>query len=88
MADQGHLPLNSDSNHADYFIGDHKGVGVKIGVRKETRTRPADSRQAPQGGDWQSRAAAWQLTPSALIPFGSFVPPRASRRAASGSERR
>jgi len=25
-------------------------------------------------------AAAWALTPSALIPFGSFVPPPRSRR--------
>jgi hypothetical protein len=57
---------------------------MKLDPRKDThrRTIPVARPNDRAAEAWSAaRAGAWALTPSALIPFGSFVPaPRAARR--------
>lgn len=64
---------------------------MKLNPRKNAHRRTI---AVPRPGDraaetWSAaRAGAWALTPSALIPFGSFVPaPRAARRNSSQDDR-
>jgi hypothetical protein len=65
-------------------------VGMKLS-RKNARVRVPSilAAKEPQGEAWPAKAGPWALTPSALIPFGSYMPsPRASRRTDGGDGRR
>jgi len=62
---------------------------MKPGARKTETLRLTRDARTDDGDAWSAdRATAWTLTPPALIPFGSFVPPRSSRRTRKGNDRR
>jgi len=63
-------------------------VGMKPGARKTETLRLTRDARIDDRDAWSPDRAAWTLTPPALIPFGSFVPPRSSRRTGKGNDRR
>jgi hypothetical protein len=65
-------------------------VGMKLS-RKSAGVRILNSLAAkePHGERWPAKTGPWALTPSALIPFGGYMPsPRMTRRAGEEGERR
>ncbi|MEX2227588.1 MAG: hypothetical protein WEB52_14190 [Dehalococcoidia bacterium] len=62
---------------------------MRFGTRKDAQRKTADPRTDERSVAWSPRAGAWALTPSALIPFGSFVPPpRRGRQSDARGDRR